>query len=106
MARSKSALPPATRRVLLAISSALGVAGVLLAAWLLYAKIRIRYDATFASGCNFGGSLNCDAVQTSPYSQILGVPVALLAIPTYVLMAWLALRGKVCVAERVKWAVW
>ncbi|MBM4397271.1 MAG: hypothetical protein FJ087_16495, partial [Deltaproteobacteria bacterium] len=73
--------------------AALAAYGVGAAAYLLYAKIRIKFDASFASACDFGGKLNCDAVQTSPYSEVLGVPVALLAIPTYVMMAYLAVAA-------------
>ena len=77
-------------RVLTYVAGALALLGVGIAAYLLYAKVRIKFDATFASACAFSGKLNCDLVQTSPYSELFGVPIALLAIPTYVMMAFLA----------------
>jgi uncharacterized membrane protein len=86
---------PGRGRWALMVAAVLDLAGVGIAAYLLYAKLRIKFDIGFASSCNLGGRLNCDAVQTSPYSEILGVPVALLAMPMYALMAFLAIRGLV-----------
>jgi uncharacterized membrane protein/protein-disulfide isomerase len=75
----------------LAILLLLGGIGV--AAYLAYVKLRLGYDPTFVSACNFGGKLNCDQVQTHPASEVFGLPLALYAVPTYLLMALLAFFG-------------
>ena len=73
---------------------ALLVVGTAVAAWLVLIKIRLGYDSTYVSACNMGGKLNCDAVQTHPTSSLFGLPVALYALPTYAVMAVLALIGQ------------
>ncbi len=65
--------------------------GVHISAYLALVKLRLQYDPGYESGCNYGGSFNCDKVATSEWSTFAGLPVALLAIPTYVVMAFLAL---------------
>jgi protein-disulfide isomerase/uncharacterized membrane protein len=48
-------------------------------------------------GCEASEQVNCDIVNTSDYSEIAGVPIATMAIPTYLtfaLLALLALRGR------------
>ncbi len=48
-------------------------------------------------GCETAEGVNCDVVNTSEYSELAGVPIATLAIPTYgglALLALLALRGR------------
>lgn len=82
---------PATRRGLLFAVLALLVAGIGVASYLVYAKLRLEYDPAFQSACNFGSKLNCDVVQTSEWSTMLGLPIALFAIPTYLAMLWLTL---------------
>ncbi len=48
-------------------------------------------------GCTESAEVNCDIVNTSAYSEVLGVPIATLAIPFYatvLLLAAMALRGR------------
>jgi len=48
-------------------------------------------------GCTESATVNCDIVNTSQHSELLGVPIATLAIPAYLLvaiLAVLALRGR------------
>ena len=48
-------------------------------------------------GCTESAEVNCDIVNTSAYSELLGVPIATLAIPFYGLALFLvaqALRGR------------
>ena len=48
-------------------------------------------------GCTESAEVNCDIVNTSAYSEILGVPIATLAIPFYatvLVLAVMALRGR------------
>lgn len=72
---------------------------VLLAAlaWGLYAaiylaqhKLRITLDPAYESSCNLGGAINCDKVNVSEWSDLFGIPISIFAIPTYLVMAWLA----------------
>ncbi|MCB9728744.1 MAG: thioredoxin domain-containing protein [Deltaproteobacteria bacterium] len=77
----------------LAVALLLLFGGIGLALYLTYVKLRLGYDPTFVSACNFGGKLNCDQVQTHPASEIFGLPLALYAIPTYLVMAFLAFFG-------------
>jgi protein-disulfide isomerase/uncharacterized membrane protein/peroxiredoxin len=74
-----------------AIALLLGGLGV--AAYLVFVKLSLEYDPEFKSACNFGDKLNCDAVQTSQFATLFGVPIALLAIPTYFVMIFFALMG-------------
>lgn len=46
----------------------------------------------FASGafCNLNATFNCDVVNQGPYSQLFGIPVALIGIIGYLLLAFAA----------------
>lgn len=57
--------------------SVLAVAGLLISAYLTWSHLR-----GVAPVC-VGGSSGCETVQTSRYSEILGVPVALLGVFAY-----------------------
>ena len=59
---------------------------------------RLHLHLFYGSGvtdslCDFGGGLSCSDVNASEYSSVLGIPNALLAIPTYLLMGWLGWRA-------------
>jgi len=49
-----------------------------------------HFGTSKTSFCNFGESFNCDIVNRSPYSTVLGVPVALIGILGYLLILALA----------------
>ncbi|HEY1265097.1 MAG TPA: vitamin K epoxide reductase family protein [Terriglobales bacterium] len=72
--------------------SIVGVAGVTVSSVSLYH----HYGSSQSSFCDFGGSFNCDMVNRSIYSTVLGVPVALIGILGYALIFGLASfqRGK------------
>ncbi len=55
-------------------------------------------DQTELIGCVESEKVSCDLVNTSDWSEILGVPLATLSIPTYFLLALLA-----ALAAREKW---
>ena len=40
--------------------------------------------------CNFSDVINCDIVNKSIYSEVVGIPVALLGMLFYVFMMWLS----------------
>ncbi|MDP6944171.1 MAG: vitamin K epoxide reductase family protein, partial [Myxococcota bacterium] len=73
---------------------ALLAAGLYAAAYLVYAKLNVVFQAPgFTSECNLSSALNCDALMDKPESSLFGLPISLLAIPTYLVMAFLAWRG-------------
>lgn len=49
-----------------------------------------HFATSTTSFCDFSESFNCDLVNRSAYSTLLGVPVALIGIVGYLLMATLA----------------
>jgi len=49
-----------------------------------------HFATSTSSFCNFSDTFNCDLVNRSQYSTVLGVPVALIGIVGYVLVAALA----------------
>jgi len=49
-----------------------------------------HFGTSKTSFCNFGESFNCDIVNRSTYSNVLGVPVALIGILGYLLILALA----------------
>ena len=49
-----------------------------------------HFATSTTSFCNFSDTFNCDLVNRSAYSTVLGVPVALVGIVGYILVAALA----------------
>ncbi len=68
----------AARRVFLAIA-VLAVAGIAVSSVSLYH----HYGASNTSYCDFGENFNCDIVNRSTYSTVLGIPDALIGILGY-----------------------
>src|SRR5579884_3602623 len=55
-----------------------------------------HYSTSKSSYCSFGDNFNCDIVNRSVYSVVAGLPVALVGIIGYALLAlfaWLTRRG-------------
>ena len=52
--------------------------------------MKLHYSADEESFCNFGGTFNCDVVNTSKYSAIYDVPVAGVGFAGYLFFALLA----------------
>ncbi len=50
-------------------------------------------EGTHIVGCEENAKVNCDLVNTSEWSEFLGVPIALYGIPTYLLIAFLAIMA-------------
>jgi len=76
-------------KILLAIAL-LAAAGVVVSSVALYH----HYGASPSSFCDFGASFNCDIVNRSIYSTVLGIPVALFGILGYATLAVLATLGR------------
>jgi uncharacterized membrane protein len=73
------------RRILLAIAM-LALAGALVSSVSLYH----HYGTSRTSYCDIGETFNCDLVNRSTYSTVLGIPVALIGIIGYVALLVLA----------------
>lgn len=72
---------------------ALCAAGIGVATYLAMHKLHILYTKGYVSSCNFGGQINCDAVNMSSWSEIKGIPISVIGIPTYAVIAWLTWQG-------------
>ena len=89
-----------TRSWPLVAAMALLAAGLYAAAYLVYAKLNVVFQAPgFASECNISSALNCDALLDKPESSLFGLPLSLLAVPTYLVMLFLAWRGRAADAK-------
>ncbi|MSP90189.1 MAG: redoxin domain-containing protein [Myxococcales bacterium] len=64
-------------------------AGLGVSIWLVRHKLHITLDPTYVSSCNLGGAINCDKVNVSGWSEVFGLPVSLLAVPTYAVQGYL-----------------
>jgi uncharacterized membrane protein len=79
------AMSSATRRVFQLIAL-LALAGVVVSS----VSLRHHYGTTETSYCDFGASFNCDIVNRSIYSTVVGIPDALIGILGYGLLFALA----------------
>jgi len=77
---------PSQSTNLMAAITLVAVAGVAVSSVSLYE----HFATSTTSFCNFSQSFNCDLVNRSQYSTVLGIPVALVGILGYVLLAVLA----------------
>ncbi|MFT5431342.1 MAG: protein-disulfide isomerase/uncharacterized membrane protein, partial [Myxococcota bacterium] len=84
--------PTTSKQPLMAVPL-LMAAGIGFAIYLITVKLGGLYQINYESACNLGGDFNCDAVQASSYSMVLGIPVAVWAIPTYAVMLFLSWLG-------------
>lgn len=75
-------MQPAVITRLLWLIGLLAVVGVAVSAIALYH----HYGTSPTSFCTFGENFNCDMVNRSTYSTVLGVPVALIGIAGYVFL--------------------
>jgi protein-disulfide isomerase len=82
------------RRSLPVVVAVLAVVGLLLSLELTWVHYKVHTDPSHRSLCALGEGLDCDAVAASPSATVLGVPNALWAAFTYVLLLWLALRAR------------
>jgi uncharacterized membrane protein len=79
------AMTSVSRRVFQLIA-ALALAGVVVSS----VSLHHHYGTTETTYCEFGASFNCDVVNRSVYSTVLGVPDALIGILGYGLLVVLA----------------
>jgi uncharacterized membrane protein len=79
----------APRRLFLPIA-VLATAGIAVSSVSLYH----HFGTEKSSYCDFGQSFNCDMVNRSIYSSIMGIPVALIGVLGYLAMLALASLGR------------
>jgi len=79
------AMTPAARRIFPVIAI-LALAGIVVSS----VSLHHHYGTSQTSYCDFGTSFNCDIVNRSIYSTVLGVPDALIGILGYGLLLGLA----------------
>lgn len=73
-------------RCLCSAIAVLAVIGVIVSSVSLYH----HYGTSATSYCDFGQSFNCDIVNRSVYSSVFGIPVALIGVIGYLMLAALA----------------
>src|SRR5256885_11872176 len=78
--------PRLTGATIMTAIALVAVAGIAVSSVSLYE----HFATSTTSFCNFSDAFNCDLVNRSAYSTVLGVPVALVGIVGYVLVAALA----------------
>ena len=77
----RPAMKPASRRICLVIA-VLALAGIAVSSLAL----QNHYAKSTSSYCDLGESFNCDIVNRSTYSLVLGLPVALIGIIGYAML--------------------
>ncbi len=89
------------KKFLLAVPVFLAV-GLAAAVYLVLVKLKGQYEIGYQSACNLGAKVNCDAVQASDASTVLGIPITIWAIPTYFVMlvlAWFGMQNEATEAD-------
>jgi len=87
---------PNTRREPLYAVPVFMAIGIGLAAYLAIVKLSDLYIVDFKSSCTQGQTVDCTAVQKSDYSTVMGIPLSIWAIGTYLAMialGWLGLKN-------------
>ncbi len=95
---------PSNPNLLYALLAVLAI-GLGIAVYLVRNKLALQSGLAVSTSCNFGGKLNCDAVNTSQYSTMFGMPSAFWAIPTYSVMAfltWIGIQGTTATDEETR----
>ncbi len=67
--------------------------GMGIAVYLVLVKLKGLYLIDYESACKVSETVSCDAVQASDQSTVLGIPIAIWAIPTYFVMMLLSWFG-------------
>jgi vitamin-K-epoxide reductase (warfarin-sensitive) len=81
-----SAAVSSLSRRLLTLIAVLAVAGIIVSS----VSLQHHYATSKTAYCDIGESFNCDIVNRSAYSSILGIPVALIGILGYAALVGLA----------------
>jgi len=79
-------LAPFRHRILFAVIAALSVAGIIVSA----ISLERHYAKSATQFCDFSQRFNCDIVNRSEYSSIIGIPVAGIGVAGYGVLLALA----------------
>jgi vitamin-K-epoxide reductase (warfarin-sensitive) len=79
---SKAAIP----RILFCIIAFLSVAGMVVSA----VSLQRHYAKSTTTYCHFGETFDCDIVNRSEQSTLMGIPVAGIGVAGYALLLWLS----------------
>lgn len=79
-----------------AVALALTVLAGAVSLYLTYAYYKVREGSGWQSFCEVSSRLSCDAVSTSDFSAVAGIPVAWAASVFYAAMAWVAWSALRC----------
>ena len=96
-------------RTRLAVLAGLSAAGTILSVWLTWIHVMLLRNPGATSVCNLGGAINCDAVNSSRFSTLAGVPISWLGLAMYLALlglAWAELRGAARRPRAVAYARW
>ncbi|MGB0006780.1 MAG: vitamin K epoxide reductase family protein, partial [Candidatus Sulfotelmatobacter sp.] len=74
-----SATPNRTTGLLYTFLAALALAGVVVSA----VSLQRHYAKSASAFCDFGERFNCDIVNRSEYSTVMGIPVAAIGVAGY-----------------------
>lgn len=85
--------PSRRGKVVLALLFLFSLAGVGVSLQLTYVYHEANRDLTHVSHCHISAQWDCDNVARSEYAHLLGVPVALWGVVSYLFMAFLVGRG-------------
>ncbi len=78
----------------LAAAALLALLSAVVAGYLGWVHLALLHGAgSFESLCNLGSGFDCDAVNTSRWSELAGLPISFWALPLYLCMVLLAWRG-------------
>jgi vitamin-K-epoxide reductase (warfarin-sensitive) len=78
--------PAKSNRILFAVIAALAVAGIIVSG----VSLQRHYAKSASAFCDFGEKFNCDIVNRSEYSSVMGIPVAAIGIAGYAVLLILA----------------
>lgn len=79
-------IPAKNSRILFAVIAVLAVAGIIVSG----VSLQRHYAKSASAFCDFGEKFNCDIVNRSEYSSVMGIPVAAIGIAGYGLLLILA----------------
>lgn len=74
-----SAMSKQTAGLLYTLIAALALAGIAVSA----VSLQRHYAKSASAFCDFGGRFNCDIVNRSEYSTVMGIPVAAIGVAGY-----------------------
>lgn len=77
------------RKIIIALILVLNFAGVFFSSYLLNRHIEIKAGSTEKSVCDINDTFNCDAVNSSEYAEIKGIPVAGLGLIYHIILSGL-----------------